>query len=84
MKSYTRGLAWTLVTLGMLGVTGCGPDNETEGQKAAKAEKDPGPINPDSKGSMPPQAKTQEEHFKQQQQSSSMPSGAGGYTQKKQ
>ena len=50
MKSYTRGLAWTLVALGMLGVAGCGPDNETEGQKAAKAEKDPGPINPDFEG----------------------------------
>jgi hypothetical protein len=32
-----------LAIVGMMGVSGCGPDNETEGQKLTKDMGDPGP-----------------------------------------
>ena len=36
MKVFNRRLFSALVTVGMLGVVGCGPDNEAEGQKLAR------------------------------------------------
>jgi hypothetical protein len=32
----------------MLGLAGCGPDNETEGQKLGTQSGDPGKVNPDA------------------------------------
>ena len=37
MKSLTRGLSMALCGLALFGVTGCGPDNDTEAEKASKA-----------------------------------------------
>jgi len=54
------------LSLGMLGVVGCGPDNETEADKLAKTAGDPGAVNPKAKGDALPAPKTQEEHFKRQ------------------
>ncbi len=48
MKAFTRILCVAFVAMGMLGVTGCGEDNATEGEKAAAKEKNPGA--PDPKG----------------------------------
>jgi phage tail tape-measure protein len=42
VNSFTRGLAIVLVSLGLLGVSGCAEDNETEAQKLAKTAGDPG------------------------------------------
>ena len=44
MKAFTRALCLATVMMGMLGVIGCGPDNETEGQKASKSLGDSGPA----------------------------------------
>jgi len=69
VKWFMRGLSAPLLCVGLLGVLGCGPDNDTEADRLAKSIGDPG--KPDPKGlpttSQPP-AKTQEEFFKQQQQ----------------
>jgi len=68
VKSFTRGLGLALLILGMLGVTGCGPDNDTEALKAQKVEKDPGPINPKAVATNPPvQAQTQQQQYEQSQ-----------------
>ena len=42
MNLLTRGLAIVLVSSGLLGVSGCSTDNETETQKLAKTAGDPG------------------------------------------
>ena len=42
MKALTRALCLAFVMVGMLGVTGCGPDNEAEGLKASSKLGDPG------------------------------------------
>jgi hypothetical protein len=67
VKSYTRGLALALVTVVMLGESGCGPDNETEVQKLAKTAGDPGAPDPKSKPAAvqaPPTS--QADYFKRQ------------------
>jgi hypothetical protein len=48
VKAFTRILCLAFVAMGMLGVTGCGEDNATEGAKQAAKEKNPGA--PDPKG----------------------------------
>jgi len=50
VKAFIRAFCLALVTVGVLGVTGCGPDNETEVQKLAPKVGDPGKPNA---GSMP-------------------------------
>ena len=42
MKAFTLMLCFAFVTMGLLGVTGCGADNESEGAKASKKLGDPG------------------------------------------
>ena len=42
MKAFNKSLFAALVTMGMLGVAGCGAENESEGEKLAKKEADPG------------------------------------------
>jgi hypothetical protein len=44
VKAFTRALCLATVMMGMLGVIGCGPDNEAEGKKASAALGDPGPA----------------------------------------
>ncbi len=64
-----RGLSASLFCVGMLGVSGCGPDNETEADRLAKSIGDPGKA--DAKGVPATEEaapKTQEEFFKRQQQ----------------
>jgi len=46
VKAFTRALCVAFVMMGMLGVMGCGPDNESEGAKASQKLGDPGkPVN---------------------------------------
>ncbi len=69
MKWFMRGLSASLLCVGMLGVLGCGPDNESEADRLAKTIGDPG--KPDPKGvptTTQPPANTPEEMYKQQQQ----------------
>jgi hypothetical protein len=61
----------------MLGMVGC-TDNESEGQKAASKEKDPGAVNPNSKSESFPQAQTQREQYEQSQKANLQTKG-GGY-----
>lgn len=42
MSLFTRGMAIALLSLGLIGVSGCAEDNETEAQKLAKTAGDPG------------------------------------------
>lgn len=66
MISFFRGLAPALLSLAILGVVGCGENNEdfVKAQAAANANKATGPVDPNA----PPPPKTQEEYGKQQQQ----------------
>jgi hypothetical protein len=70
VKAFTRRscLAFASVgILGILGVAGCGPDNEAEGQKLNKSLGDPGKPEPNQKVETPV-TKSQEDVFKQMQQ----------------
>jgi len=80
VKALTRGLGLGVVTLGMLGVTGCGPDNEAEGQKLAKTAGDPGAPNPKAhaEDTLPP-ATTREEAGLRQKANQSFKKG-GAYS----
>jgi hypothetical protein len=40
---FMRGLGRGLLALAILGITGCGADNETEAEKLSKGMGDPGP-----------------------------------------
>jgi hypothetical protein len=42
VKAFTRALCLAFAMIGMLGVVGCGPDNEAEGTKASQKLGDPG------------------------------------------
>ena len=48
MKWFMRGLSASLLFMGILGVLGCGTDNQTEADRLAKTIGDPG--KPDPKG----------------------------------
>jgi hypothetical protein len=67
VKAFIRAFCLALVTVGMLGVTGCGPDNETEGQKLGKSLGDPGAPDPSVKAEAAKPPMTQEEVFKRSQ-----------------
>ncbi len=79
MKTVILGMGAGLMALVMLSASGCGPDNETEASRLAKAAGDPGPANPNSKVKVrtgaPPA--NQGEWFKQQQEDSSTNRAAG-------
>ena len=69
MKWFMRGLSVQLLCVGMLGVLGCGPDNDTEANSLSKAAGSPG--TPDAKGvpktqEAPP--KTQAEYGQRQKE----------------
>ncbi|MGO9468339.1 MAG: hypothetical protein ACLQIB_13830 [Isosphaeraceae bacterium] len=66
MKWFMRGLSASLLCVGMLGVLGCGPDNETEANRGT-AIGDPG--KPDPKGmpaTIEPPPKSQAEAYERQ------------------
>ncbi len=65
MNSFTRGLSVAVFSLGLLGVTGCGTDNDTEAEKLSKSIGDPGAANPKAKATNQPIPKTREEAGKQ-------------------
>jgi hypothetical protein len=46
VKAFTRILCGALFGLSLLNLAGCGPDNEAEANKLAKASADPGAPNP--------------------------------------
>ncbi len=57
MKAFTRKLCLALVTMGLLGVTGCGADNEADGKAASQKLGDAGKPDPNAKvvqGTTPP------------------------------
>lgn len=73
MKWFMRGLSAPLLCVGMLGVLGCGPDNESEVDRLNKTQPlgDPGKPNPDAVSKEPETPSgpmTQEQFFKAQQQ----------------
>jgi len=61
VKAFTRVLCLAFVVVGMLGVAGCGPDNEAEGQKANAKLGDPGKMNEGTGKTVAPPPKTNEE-----------------------
>jgi len=67
VKGFIRAFCLALVTVGMLGVTGCGPDNEAEGQKLGKSLGDPGTPDPKVKKETVTPPQTQEDVFKRTQ-----------------
>lgn len=74
MKAFTGGLCAAVVGLGLLGVAGCGPDNEAEGVKLGKAAGDPGPGNPNAAKVEARPVTTQEDMYKRnQEQMKNMP-----------
>jgi hypothetical protein len=48
VKGFNQILFASLVMVSMFGFVGCGPDNESEGQKLSTKIGDPGKANPDS------------------------------------
>jgi hypothetical protein len=48
VKAFNRKMFASFLMVGMLGFAGCGPDNETDGQKLSTKIGDPGKANPDS------------------------------------
>jgi hypothetical protein len=80
VKAFTRGLGLAVVTLAMLAVAGCGPDNDTEANKLAKTAGDPGAPNPKAVNpTTETQVTTQQDFFKasQKNQQSNMPGYPG-------
>jgi hypothetical protein len=69
VKALIRAFCLALVTVGTLGLAGCGPDNEAEGQKLGKTLGDAGAPAPGTKSEVTqPPAKTQQEYFKRTQE----------------
>ncbi len=71
MNWFMRGLSASLLCVSMLGVLGCGPDNETEANRLAKTIGDPG--KPDAKGvpaAIEPPPKSQAEQYERQKKKS--------------
>jgi len=84
MKWFIRGLIAPLLCVGMLGVLGCGPDNETEANRLAKTIGDPG--KPDPKGvptAIEPPPKSQAEQYERQKKKDEEMFKKGGMPAKK-
>ncbi len=63
MNSLRRGMVVVLFSLGLLGVSGCSTDNETEASKLSKNVGDPGkPSEKVAPSNLPP-PRTQKEYF---------------------
>ncbi len=67
MKTFTHGLCLLSVVLilGLMGVAGCGADNETEADKLAKGLGDPGAVNPKAVGAERSAPPTSQAEFKE-------------------
>jgi hypothetical protein len=73
VKFFTRGLVVFVLGLGMLGMVGCGADNESEGQQLAKSAGDPGKPDPKAVGKAGgPMPKSPEEHYQNQMKNNSL------------
>jgi hypothetical protein len=82
MKWFLRGVSATVLCVGMLGVLGCGPDNDTEGQQLAKSAGDPGKPNPagiPAPAKALPPARSQSEAFERSKQQQRDMYKQGGY-----
>jgi len=81
VKCFMRGLGASLLCMFLLGVLGCGPDNETEAQRLTKSIGDPGAPDPKGvpavKDAAPPT--DQAEFYKRQMQQQSDTFKKGGY-----
>lgn len=66
MKALTRGFGLAFLMACVLGLTGCGTDNQTEAQKL-QAKEGPVPTPVNKPGEVPPPARNMEEYAKQQQ-----------------
>ncbi len=77
MKAFTRMCAAFVVT-GMIALSGCGPDNETEGQNLAKSAGNPGAENPNATKVEAKPVNSQLEHFQQSQNALKAQQGKGG------
>jgi len=68
VNSLKRGLVVVLFSLGLLGVSGCSADNETEAAKLSKDMGDPGKPSEKATAALPtlPPPKSQKEFFERQ------------------
>ena len=83
MKAFTRSACLALAIVGMFGISGCGPDNESEGQKLTKEMGDPGPPGVVPKIEQKP-VTSQLDHFNQTQGAvNAQKKGGGAPTPKK-
>jgi len=79
-----RGVIASLLCAGILGVLGCGPDNETEGDRLKKTIGDPG--KPDPKGvpaTVEPPPKNQAEAYERQKKKQDEMFKSGAYPRRK-
>ncbi len=67
MKAFIRAFCFALAIVGFVGVTGCGPDNEAEGQKLGKSLGDPGAPDPKVKKETVAPPQTEMDVFKRSQ-----------------
>ena len=67
MKAFIRALCIASAFMGMLGLAGCGPDNETEGARLAKEAGSPGAENPNATKVEPKPVTSQLEHYQNSQ-----------------
>lgn len=67
MKAFIRAFCFAVAIVGFLGVTGCGPDNEAEGQKLGKSLGDPGAPDPKVKKETVTPPLTEQDVFKRSQ-----------------
>jgi len=67
VKVFIRALCIAFAFIGMLGLTGCGPDNETEGARLAKEAGAPGAENPNATKVEAKPVNSQLEHYQNSQ-----------------
>jgi hypothetical protein len=78
VKMFTRKLGAALMVIGMLGLAGCGPDNETEAQNLGKKLGDPGPANPNAPVVEAKPVTSQLDHFNQTKGGAALQKAGGG------
>jgi hypothetical protein len=54
VKAFTCGVGMVLISIGLVGTPGCGPDNESEAKKASATLGDPGPQKGKAVENVPP------------------------------
>ncbi len=78
MKAFICGVGVVLISVGLVGTTGCGADNEADAKKAAASIGDPGAPKGEVKSNVPP---TTPDAYKQHQ--AQLPNYKTGDTPKK-